>query len=134
MPARGHPTRPHVAEISARRAHQPVHRMKPAEATKTAVEAPRKRVSVFERLSNPEAPSLKRTVIGQKASLTPINTSVLPTEPFAPGRHDAEASSSGGKMTRRQRRRKNAELRAQHLLSEQPNIPPTLMPEASVPT
>ncbi|XP_028548060.1 uncharacterized protein LOC114578763 [Dendrobium catenatum] len=73
------------------------------------------RTSVFERLSQSETLTAKRVVTGRKISVVTANTTNLPRETVAPGRYETEASSSGGRLTRRQRRKRNAELRAQQL-------------------
>lgn len=76
----------------------------------------KRRISVFERLSQPEARATKRIVADGRISVVAANPTFLPTGLSAPGKNTSEASSSGGKLTRRQRRKMNAELRAQQLL------------------
>ncbi|KAL0903975.1 hypothetical protein M5K25_026041 [Dendrobium thyrsiflorum] len=102
--------------------------------TATAKAVQQNRTSVFERLSHPKVSTVKKTDIKQKT--LPILSSVvtLPTEPFVPGRHDHEASSSGGRLSRRQRRKLNAKLRAQQPLHVHPSTLTALEPEANVPT
>lgn len=56
--------------------------------------------------------------MGQKITMVPVNTIILSTKFFAQGRHDVEASSSGGKLMGRQRKRRNIELQAQQLSPE----------------
>ncbi|KAL0907095.1 hypothetical protein M5K25_025638 [Dendrobium thyrsiflorum] len=128
----GHTARPNSAETYARR----VNSVQQPRATRiaTAKAVQQNRTSVFERLSHPEVSTVKRTDIKQKT--LPILSSIitLPTEPFVPGRHDHEASSSGGKLSRRQRRKLNAKLRAQQPLHVHPSTLPALEPEANVPT
>lgn len=97
----------------------PVRRAQGGDVPVAVVEVPRKRTSIFERLSAPETPAPKRRVTGQTIPLVPMGTpTLLPTESFAPGRYDTEASSSGVKLFRRQRRKMNVELRSQQLSSE----------------
>ncbi|KAL0924083.1 hypothetical protein M5K25_004888 [Dendrobium thyrsiflorum] len=122
----GHTARPNSTETYARRPR--------AARTATAKVVQQNRTSVFERLSHPEVSTIKRTDVKQKT--LPILSSVitLPTEPFVPGRHDHEASSYGGKLSRRQRRKLNAKLRAQQPLPVHPSTLPALEPEANVPT
>ncbi|KAI0494318.1 hypothetical protein KFK09_024452 [Dendrobium nobile] len=104
-------------------------------APRPAAENSRGKISVFERLSQPEALTTRRIVNGGKVSVVTINTTTLPTRLFAPGKYDAETPSSGGRPTRRQRRRMNAELRAQHQqLPVHPSNLPALVPEVNVPT
>ncbi|KAL0911372.1 hypothetical protein M5K25_019508 [Dendrobium thyrsiflorum] len=128
----GHSARPNSAETYARRAYSVQQQQAARTATTKVVQ--QNRTSVFERLSHPEVSTVKKTDIKQKT--LPILSSVitLPTEPFVPGRHDHEASSSGGKLTRRQRRKLNAKLRAQQPLPVHPSTLPALEPEANVPT
>ncbi|KAL0913885.1 hypothetical protein M5K25_017377 [Dendrobium thyrsiflorum] len=84
--------RPHSAEASARHAHLSAPRA-------TTAQNPRRRISVFERLSQPEA------------------------------------SSSGERLTRRQRRKRNAELRAQQqLVPAHPSNQSAQETQANVPT
>ncbi|PKU60318.1 hypothetical protein MA16_Dca026065 [Dendrobium catenatum] len=73
------------------------------------------RTFVFERLFQPDTLTAKRVVHGRKVSVVTANTTALPRELVAHGRHDAESSSSGGRLNIRQRRKRNAELRAQQL-------------------
>ncbi|PKU85847.1 hypothetical protein MA16_Dca023657 [Dendrobium catenatum] len=73
------------------------------------------RTCVFKRLSQSETLTAKRVVTGRKISAVTVNTTILPRETVASGRCDAEASSYGGRLNRRQRRKKKAELRAQQL-------------------
>ncbi|KAL0906113.1 hypothetical protein M5K25_024579 [Dendrobium thyrsiflorum] len=54
--------RPHSAETSARSAHLSVPRV-------TITQDPRRRISVFERISQPEAPTTKRVVTGGRVSV-----------------------------------------------------------------
>ncbi|KAL0904605.1 hypothetical protein M5K25_026733 [Dendrobium thyrsiflorum] len=120
------------AETYARRAYSVQQPQATRTATAKAVQ--QNRASVFERLSHPEVSSVKRTDIKQKT--LPILSSVitLPTEPFVPGRHDHEASSYGGRLSRRQRRKLNAELRARQPLPVHLSTLPALEPEANVPS
>ncbi|PKU61262.1 hypothetical protein MA16_Dca029011 [Dendrobium catenatum] len=72
---------------------------------------------------------------GGRVSVVTTNTTPLPTRLSAPEKYDAEASSSGGRPTRRQRRKKNAELRAQQQqLSIHPSNLPAQESEANIPT
>lgn len=73
-------------------------------------EAPKRRAFVFERLGHTYASTLKRIVTDQKILVIFANTTALLTAPFMLGRNDHEASSFGGKLMRRQRRRMNSEL------------------------
>ncbi|KAL0910789.1 hypothetical protein M5K25_018877 [Dendrobium thyrsiflorum] len=113
-------------EAPTRRVHLP--------APRPTTEQPRRKVSVFERLSQSEAPTAKRVVSGGRISMMAANTITLPTWLSAPGRYDAEASSSGGRLTRRQRRKKNAELRAQQQFLVHPSNLSAQEVESSVPT
>ncbi|KAL0920064.1 hypothetical protein M5K25_009171 [Dendrobium thyrsiflorum] len=128
----GHTARPNSAEIYARRAYSVQQPQATRTATAKAVQ--QNRASVFERLSHPEVSTVKRTDIKQKT--LPILSSVitLPTEPFVPGRHNHEASLSIGRLSRRQRRKLNAELRARQPLPVHPSTLPALEPEANVHT
>ncbi|KAL0911172.1 hypothetical protein M5K25_019292 [Dendrobium thyrsiflorum] len=128
----GHSARSISTEIHARRVNSVQQPRAARTATAKAVQ--QNRTSVFERLSHPEVSTVKKTDIKQKT--LPILSSVitLPTEPFVPGRHDHEASSSGGRLSRRQRRKLNAKLRAQQPLPVHPSTLPALEPEANVPT
>ncbi|KAL0927186.1 hypothetical protein M5K25_001349 [Dendrobium thyrsiflorum] len=132
MTVQGHSARPYSVETYARRAYSVQQPRAVRTATAKAVQ--QNRTSVFERLSHPEVSTVKKTDIKQKT--LPILSSVvtLPTEPFVPGRHDYEASSSGGRLSRRQRRKLNAKLRAQQPLPVHPSTLPALEPEANVPT
>ncbi|KAH0468949.1 hypothetical protein IEQ34_002181 [Dendrobium chrysotoxum] len=117
-----------TTEATTRRTHLPASR------TTTAAENPRKRTSVFERLSQPEAPIAKRVVTGGRISVVTANTTSLPNGLPTPRKNDAEASSSGGRLTRRQRRKKNAEMRAQQQQSSvHPSNLPAREPEANIP-
>lgn len=71
---------------------------------------------MFERLGPLETLTVKRTIIEQKILVEPVTS--LPTKSFAPGRHDAKVSF-GGQLTKRKRRIKNVELRAQQILPGQ---------------
>ncbi|KAL0907790.1 hypothetical protein M5K25_022227 [Dendrobium thyrsiflorum] len=133
MDTEGPAGRPYAADVAARHVHPPPRRPQPAEVI-TANEFPQRRVSVFKRLSNSETPTTRRVVAGKQISVLPTATTTLPTGFSMPGRNDAEASSSGGRPSRRQRRRMNAELRAQQLLQVHPSTLPAQEPEASVPT
>ncbi|KAL0910853.1 hypothetical protein M5K25_018949 [Dendrobium thyrsiflorum] len=133
MDTEGPAGRPYAADVAARHVHPPPRRPQPAEVI-TANEFPQRRVSVFKRLSNSETPATRRVVVGKQISMLPATTTTLPTGLFVSGRNDAEASSSGGRPSRRQRRRMNAELRAQQLLQVHPSTLPAQEPEASVPT
>ncbi|KAL0911094.1 hypothetical protein M5K25_019206 [Dendrobium thyrsiflorum] len=128
----GHSARSISTEIHARRVNSVQQPRAARTATAKAVQ--QNRTSVFERLSHPEVSTVKKTDIKQKT--LPILSSVitLPTKPFVPGRHDHEASSSGGRLSRRQRRKLNAKLRAQQPLPVHPSTLPALEPEANVPT
>ncbi|KAL0917553.1 hypothetical protein M5K25_012620 [Dendrobium thyrsiflorum] len=124
----GRPTRrPHCTETSARRAHLSAPRA-------TAAQDPRRRISVFERLSQSEAPVTKRVVTGGRVSVVIANTTTLPTGSPASGNNNVETSSSGGRLTRRQRRKRNAELRAQQQFSTHPSNVPAQELEATIPT
>ncbi|KAL0928508.1 hypothetical protein M5K25_000392 [Dendrobium thyrsiflorum] len=133
MDTEGPVGRPYAADVAARHVHPPPQRPQPAEVI-TANEFPQRRVSVFKRLSNSETPATRRVVAGKQISVLPATTTTLPTGFSVPGRNDVEASSSGGRPSRRQRRRMNAELRAQQLLQVHPSTLPAQEPEASVPT
>ncbi|KAL0904044.1 hypothetical protein M5K25_026116 [Dendrobium thyrsiflorum] len=120
--------RPHSAEASARHAHLSAPRAATAQD-------PRRRISVFERLSQPEAPATTRIVTGGRISVVTANTTTLPTGVSVPRKNDAEASSSGERLTRRQRRKRNAELRAQQqLVPAHPSNQSAQEPQANVPT
>ncbi|KAL0920355.1 hypothetical protein M5K25_009484 [Dendrobium thyrsiflorum] len=133
MDTEGPAGRPYTADVVARPVHPPPRRPQLAEVI-TANEFPQRRVSVFKRLSNSKTPETRRVVTGKQISVLPTSTTTLPTGLFVPGRNDAEASSSGGRPSRRQRRRMNAELRAQQLLQVHPSTLSAQEPEASVPT
>ncbi|KAL0920286.1 hypothetical protein M5K25_009410 [Dendrobium thyrsiflorum] len=93
------------------------------------------RTSVFERLSQPETLTAKRVVDGRKISVVTANTTALPRETVTSGIYDAEASSYGGKLNRRQRRKRNAELRTQQLsVPVHPSNIPAEELEANIPT
>ncbi|KAL0920707.1 hypothetical protein M5K25_009869 [Dendrobium thyrsiflorum] len=128
----GHTARPNSAETYARR----VNSVQQPRATRiaTAKAVQQNRTSVFERLSHPEVSTVKRTDIKQKTLPILSRVVTLPTEPFVPRRHDHEASSSGGRLSRRQRRKLNAKLRAQQPLPVHPSTLPALELEANVPT
>ncbi|KAL0903776.1 hypothetical protein M5K25_028179 [Dendrobium thyrsiflorum] len=119
--------RPHSAETSARSAHLSASRV-------TVTQEPRRRISVFERISQPEAPATKRIVTGGRISVMTANTTTLPTGSPASGNNNVETSSSGGRLTRRQRRKRNAELRAQQQFSTHPSNVPAQELEATIPT
>ncbi|KAL0916037.1 hypothetical protein M5K25_013518 [Dendrobium thyrsiflorum] len=91
-------------------------------------------IHVFERLSHPKVSTVKRTDIKQKTLPILSNVITLPTKPFILGWHDHEASSSGGRLSRRQRRKLNAELRARQPLPVHPSTLPALELEANIPT
>ncbi|KAL0904533.1 hypothetical protein M5K25_026657 [Dendrobium thyrsiflorum] len=55
-------------------------------------EEPRGRIYVFEQLSQPEAPTIKRIVAGGRISVVTANTTTLPTGLPAPEENDVEAS------------------------------------------
>ncbi|KAL0923387.1 hypothetical protein M5K25_007441 [Dendrobium thyrsiflorum] len=133
MDTEGPAGRPYAADVAARHVHPPPRRPQPAEVI-TVNEFPQRRVSVFKRLSNSETPTTRRVMDGKQISVLPATTTTLPTGLFVPGRNDAEASSSGGRPSRRQRRRMNAELRAQQLLQVHPSTLSAQEPKASVPT
>ncbi|KAL0905669.1 hypothetical protein M5K25_024106 [Dendrobium thyrsiflorum] len=120
MDTEGPVGRPYAADVAARHVHPPPRRPQPTQAI-TANEFPQRRVSVFKRLSNSETPAARRVVAGKQISVLPTPTTTLSTGLSMPGRNDAEASSSGGRPSRRQRRRMNAELRAQQLLQVHPS-------------
>ncbi|KAL0909817.1 hypothetical protein M5K25_020715 [Dendrobium thyrsiflorum] len=132
MTVQGHSARPNSAETYARCTYSVQQQQAARTATTKVVQ--QNRTSVFERLSQPELSTVKKTDVKQKT--LPILSSVitLPTEPFVPGRHDHEASSYGGKLSRRQKRKLNAKLRAQQPLPVHPSTLPALEPEANVPT
>ncbi|KAL0923445.1 hypothetical protein M5K25_007502 [Dendrobium thyrsiflorum] len=124
----GRPTRrPHCTETSARRAHLSAPRA-------TTAQDPRRRISVFERLYQPETPATKRIVTDGRVSVVIANTTTLPTGSPASGNNNVETSSSGGRLTRRQRRKRNAELRAQQQFSTHPSNVPAQELEATIPT
>ncbi|KAL0904660.1 hypothetical protein M5K25_026789 [Dendrobium thyrsiflorum] len=101
----------------------------------TERDIPQGRISVFERLSQPETLTAKRVVDGSKVSVVTANTTALPRETVTSGIYDVEASSSGGKLNRRQRRKRNAELRAQQLpVPVHPSNIPAEELEVNVPT
>ncbi|KAL0907825.1 hypothetical protein M5K25_022266 [Dendrobium thyrsiflorum] len=133
MDTKGPVGRPYTTDVAARHVHPPPRRPQPTQAI-TANEFPQRRVSVFKRLSNSETPATRRVVAGKQISVLPTPTTTLSTGLSMPGRNDAEASSSGGRPSRRQRRRMNAELRAQQLLQVHPSTLSAQEPEASVPT
>ncbi|KAL0912383.1 hypothetical protein M5K25_018350 [Dendrobium thyrsiflorum] len=117
--------RPHSAETSACHAHLSAPRA-------TTAQDPRRRISVFERLS--QSATTQRVVTGGKISVVTANTTNLPTGLSAPREYDPETSSSGGRLTRRQRRKRNAELRAQQQFSTHPSNVPAEVLEATIPT
>ncbi|KAL0928736.1 hypothetical protein M5K25_000655 [Dendrobium thyrsiflorum] len=119
--------RPHSAETSARSAHLSAPRV-------TVTQDPRRRISIFERISQPEAPATKRIVTGGRISVVTANTTTLPTGSPASGNNNVETFSSGGRLTRRQRRKRNAELRAQQQFSTHPSNVPAQELEATIPT
>ncbi|KAL0907610.1 hypothetical protein M5K25_022029 [Dendrobium thyrsiflorum] len=120
--------RPHSAETSARRAHLSAPQV-------TTTQDPRGRIFVFERLSQSEAPTIKRSMTGGRISVVTANTTNLPTGPSTPGRNNIEVFSSGGRLTRRQRRKMNPELRAQQqVVPVHPSNLPAHELEANVPT
>ncbi|KAL0903440.1 hypothetical protein M5K25_027821 [Dendrobium thyrsiflorum] len=107
----------------ARRLHPsgaPTHRMH-LPAQRPAAEELSRRTSVFERLSQSEVPTIKRTLTGGIISVVTANTTSRPTGLSVPREYDPETSSSGGRLTRRQRRKRNAELRAQQQFSTHPS-------------
>ncbi|KAL0906621.1 hypothetical protein M5K25_025132 [Dendrobium thyrsiflorum] len=128
----GHTVRPDSAKTYARRAYSVQQPRAARTATSKVVQ--QNRTSVFERLSHPEVSTVKKTDIKQKT--LPILSSVitLPNEPFVPGSHDHEAYLSRGRLSRRQRRKLNARLRAQQPLLVHPSTLPALEPEANIPT
>ncbi|KAL0904740.1 hypothetical protein M5K25_026884 [Dendrobium thyrsiflorum] len=133
MDTEGPTRRPYAVDVAACHVHPPPWRPQPSQVV-TTTEFPHKRVSVFKRLSNFETPATRRVVAGKQISVMPATTTILPTRLSVPGRNDAETSSSGGRPSRRQRRRMNAELRAQQLLQVHPSTLPAQEPKASVPT
>ncbi|KAL0918678.1 hypothetical protein M5K25_010701 [Dendrobium thyrsiflorum] len=117
-----------TARTTLSRAHLPAPQT-------TTREIPQGRISVFERLSQPETLTAKRVVDGRKVSVVTADTTALPRETVTSGIYDAEASSSGGKLNRRQRRKRNAELRAQQLsVPVHPSNIPAQELEATIPT
>ncbi|KAL0919071.1 hypothetical protein M5K25_011140 [Dendrobium thyrsiflorum] len=99
----------------ARRLHPfgaPTHRTH-LPAQRPAAEEPSRRTSVFERLSQSEVPTIKRTLAGGRISVVTANTTSRPTGLSLPREYDPETSTSGGRLTRRQRIKRNAELWAQ---------------------
>ncbi|KAL0923388.1 hypothetical protein M5K25_007442 [Dendrobium thyrsiflorum] len=117
-----------TARTTVPRAHLPAPQT-------TARDIPQGRTLVFERLSQPETLTAKRVVDGRKVSMVTANTTALPRETVTSGIYDAEASSSGGKLNRRQRRKRNAELRAQQLsVPVHPSNIPAQELEANIPT
>ncbi|KAL0915899.1 hypothetical protein M5K25_013366 [Dendrobium thyrsiflorum] len=102
-------------------------------APRPTTEQPRRRVSVFERLSKSEASTAKRVVTGGRISLVASSTTTPSTGLSAPGRYDVEASS-GGRLTRRQRRKKNTKLRAQQQFLIHPSNLSVQEIEANIPT
>ncbi|KAL0928603.1 hypothetical protein M5K25_000505 [Dendrobium thyrsiflorum] len=120
--------RPYFAESTARRAHLSAPRT-------TASDDPQGRIYVFEILSQPRTLTAKRVIGLRNVSVVTANTTALPRETVTSGKYDAEASSSGGKLNRRQRRKKNAELRAQQLLVPgHPSNLPAQELETNIPT
>ncbi|KAL0921196.1 hypothetical protein M5K25_008248 [Dendrobium thyrsiflorum] len=110
-----------VAPVSDMNTRKPTRRVRPSgvptrcmhlPVQRPATEDPRGRISVFERLSQSEAPIIKRSMIGERISVVAANTTTLSTGSPASGNNNVETSSSGGRLTRRQRRKRNAELRA----------------------
>ncbi|KAL0913152.1 hypothetical protein M5K25_016588 [Dendrobium thyrsiflorum] len=117
-----------TARTTVPRAHLPAPQI-------TARDIPQGRISVFERLSQPETLTAKRIVDGRKVSVVTADTTALPRETVTSGIYDAEASLSGGKLNRRQRRKRNAELRAQQLsVPVHPSNIPAQELEATIPT
>ncbi|KAL0921695.1 hypothetical protein M5K25_008795 [Dendrobium thyrsiflorum] len=98
--------RPRPAETSAHRAHLSAPRA-------TTAQDPRRRIYVFERISQYEAPTTKRIVTCGRIFVVTANTTTLPTGMYAPVKSNVEASSSRGRLIRRQRIKMNVELRAQ---------------------
>ncbi|PKU75163.1 hypothetical protein MA16_Dca015519 [Dendrobium catenatum] len=125
--------RPYAVDVAACRVHPPPQRPQPSQVV-NANEFPQKRVPVFKRLSNSETPTTRRVMAGKQIFLILAATATLPTGISMHGRNDAEASSSGGRPSRRQRRRMNVELQAQQLLQVHPSTLSAQEPEASVPT
>ncbi|KAL0917620.1 hypothetical protein M5K25_012694 [Dendrobium thyrsiflorum] len=90
----GKPTRRlHSSGAPTRRTHLPARR--------PAVEEPSRRTSVFERLSQSEVPTIKRTLTGGRILVVAANTTTLPTGSPISGNNNVETSSSGGRLTRR---------------------------------
>ncbi|KAL0923802.1 hypothetical protein M5K25_004577 [Dendrobium thyrsiflorum] len=126
IPVNGRNTK-RSTETSARRAHLLAPQA-------TTAQNPHGRISVFDRLSQSEAPTIKRSMTGGRISVVTANTTTRPTGMSVPGKNNAEASSSGERLTRRQRRKMNAKLRAQQqLVPVHPSNQPVLEPEANVP-
>ncbi|KAL0910619.1 hypothetical protein M5K25_021619 [Dendrobium thyrsiflorum] len=119
--------RPHSVETSTRSAHLSAPRV-------TVTQDPHRRISIFERLSQSEAPATKRVVTGGRVSVVIANTTTLQTGSPASGNNNVETSSSGGRLTRSQRRKRNAELRAQQQFSTHPSNVPAQELEATIPT
>ncbi|KAL0906325.1 hypothetical protein M5K25_024809 [Dendrobium thyrsiflorum] len=94
--------RPYFTESATRLTHLPASR-----ATNIS-ESSRRRIFVFERLSQPEAPATKRVIVGGKISVFTSNATSLLTGLSAPGKYDAKAFSYRGSTIRQ--RKKNAEL------------------------
>ncbi|KAL0912931.1 hypothetical protein M5K25_016353 [Dendrobium thyrsiflorum] len=78
-------------------------------------------------------PTAKRIVTSGRISVVIANTTSLSIGLSTPGKYNAEASSSGGRLIRRQRRKKNAEFRAQQQLPIHPSNLPAQEPEVNVP-
>ncbi|KAL0912937.1 hypothetical protein M5K25_016360 [Dendrobium thyrsiflorum] len=117
-----------TARTTVPRAHLPAPQT-------TARDIPQGRILVFERLSQPETLTVKRVVDGRKVSVVTANTTAMPGETVTSGKYDVEASSSGEKLNRRQRRKRNAELRAQQLpVPVHPSNIPAQELEANIPT
>ncbi|KAL0904462.1 hypothetical protein M5K25_026579 [Dendrobium thyrsiflorum] len=116
----------HPSGAPTRRTHLPAQR--------PIVEEPSRRTSVFERLSQSEVPTIKRTLNGGRISVVTANTTSRTTGLSAPREYDPETSSSRGRLTRRQRRKRNAELRAQQQFLTHPSNVPAQELEATIPT
>ncbi|KAL0927954.1 hypothetical protein M5K25_002182 [Dendrobium thyrsiflorum] len=117
-----------TARTTVPRAHVPAPQT-------TARDIPQGRTSVFERLSQPETLTAKRVVDGRKISVVTANTTALPRETVTSRKYDAEGYSSGGRLNRRQRRKRNAELRAQQLpVPVHPSNIPAEELQANIPT
>ncbi|KAL0916046.1 hypothetical protein M5K25_013528 [Dendrobium thyrsiflorum] len=98
--------RPRSIETSAHHAHLLAPQA-------TTAENSCRRISIFERLSQYEAPATKSVVTGGRICVVTANTTILPTGMSAPVKNSVEASLFGVRLIKRQRRKLNGEIRAQ---------------------